>query len=158
MGQRGLRGTGVGTVAGEVMTEERLAWIDEWVTKVKPAEAYYGTMQRFMRELLEEVRRQRSEIARGNQEIEQLNAELTAERDENRELTAHVEDVEAELETLRAGLGETRVEWGVREGSGTFPVVDEAEARWHARHRDEPMTAVRRLVGEWREPEGGDDA
>lgn len=46
--------------ANEPMSDERLAWIDEWIEKVTPQESYYGTMQRFMRELLDEAKRCRA--------------------------------------------------------------------------------------------------
>lgn len=72
---------------------------------------------------------------------------LTA--DEVGELLDEVERLRAQL----AEIGETREEWAVRGGGGTFRMGDEAEARWHAGGQAEPMVVVRRLSGEWREVE-----
>ena len=46
----------------EPMSDERLAWIGEWAANVKPQDAFYGTMRRFMRELIDETQRARAEL------------------------------------------------------------------------------------------------
>lgn len=86
--------------------------------------------------------------------------ELEAMRRAEERDAATIRAVQAETERdeIRARLaeiGETAVEWGVRGGGGTFRVDDEAAARWHAFGPAEPMTVVRRAIGEWREAEEG---
>ena len=47
-------------IANEPMSDERLAWIGEWVEGVTPQQDYYDSMRRFMLELLDEVKRARA--------------------------------------------------------------------------------------------------
>lgn len=68
-------------------------------------------------------------------------------------LRERAETAERELAKMRERIGTESFQWGVRGGNGTFAVDDEAAARWHAFSPTEPMTAVRRVVGEWKVPE-----
>lgn len=68
-------------------------------------------------------------------------------------LRERVERAERDLAEMRERVGTESFQWGVRGGHGTFAVDDEAAARWHTYSPTEPMTAVRRLVGEWKVPE-----
>lgn len=60
---------------------------------------------------------------------------------------------ERKLAEMREQVGTESFQWGVQGGHGTFAVDDEAAARWHTHSPTEPMTAVRRVVGEWKVPE-----
>lgn len=68
-------------------------------------------------------------------------------------LRERAETAERELAELRERVGTESFQWGVQGTHGTFAVDDEAAARWHTHSPTEPMTAVRRLVGEWKVPE-----
>lgn len=60
---------------------------------------------------------------------------------------------ECTLAEMRERIGTESFQWGVQGAHGTFAVDDEAAARWHTYSPTETMTAVRRVVGEWKAPE-----
>lgn len=68
-------------IGNEPMSDERLAWIGEWVGKVTPQQAYYGTMQRFMRELVDKVKRSRAVEAKLRATIADEHSRLSQELD-----------------------------------------------------------------------------
>lgn len=63
------------------------------------------------------------------------------------------ETAERKLAEVRKRVGTESFQWGVQGVHGMFAVDDEAAARWHTHLPTEPMTAVRRVVGEWKVPE-----
>lgn len=84
------------------------------------------------------------------QKVMRLDDEAKWLRARHDSLVARAEQAEAALAELRERLGEADEQWGVQGGGGTFAVLGEAEARWHMFDSSQPMTPVRRVVGEWR--------
>lgn len=106
-------------------------------------------------ELLAEVMRQRAEIARGNQEIELLNSELAAEREQHRDTTNSEADAWAELAELQKRIGNATTKWGMQ-----HPLEDDVRT-WRTEEEtrkyggrlaqfDPDWKLVTCVVGEWK--------
>lgn len=140
---------------GQIVTPETVSALWPATGPVALAAADLRALLDERKQLREAVRLEREAFDQRGAVVHQVRSELHGAWKERNAATTRAEAAEAALEALRGQLGETRAEWGARGGGGTFHVFDEAEARWQARRRDEPMTAVTRLVGEWRVAEEG---
>lgn len=91
---------------GEAMSERRCEPIsDERLAEIRDV---YADDHEVIGELLAEVKRQRFEIARANQEIETLSAEVEADNGEAEKARAELADATTRAETAERELAEVR--------------------------------------------------
>lgn len=161
------------------MSDERLAEIQQLAASSRAVVARHLTAA--LREVLAEVGRQRFEIARANQEIETLGAEVEAEHREAeeaeaeaaqlrkqlqsatvlperwREVMAERDAARRELAEVRERVGKEGFEWRFDDGNGWFTVARKPLTDANVQHlRQQTGRPVeRRVVGEWKAADGG---
>lgn len=145
------------------MSEERLAQIDasfplndsQWRWDTEDAIEAFG----YVRELRDEVRRLRKVERDLRATIADKHSRLSQDFENEEQLRQERDQARAELAAMREEIGEVGEEWRVRDAAGWFTIrrlplsaVDEAYLLREGR----PLE--KRLVGQWREVEGGDHA